>query len=115
MSLMTEKRANELLIEYKQAETIGDNTKAIQIEHDLNSAGWLISQNEKGLIIKRKSNSVQTIDEFYTPKEPKIEPLKEDDNPNKNLWKIIGYTILTLTVISGVIYLIIKYRRGKQG
>lgn len=113
MSFMTEKKALEVLAQYMRAEASSNDTLAIQLERDLNNAGWYITSGEDGLTVQRKEreNLIPNVDDFYIPKEGSVAPSANDDNPNRKLWIGIAITTAVIALII-VVVLIIKHRKN---
>lgn len=102
MIYMTEKRANEYLQQYVQAEIKGQNTEAERIEKFLNDNGWFIRSGADGMIVQRKDREgiFPDVDD-YLPRESNIQPYSGTPaKSNKTVWITIG-------VLAGVIALII--------
>jgi hypothetical protein len=108
MSFMTERKAKEVFSQYMQAEAIGNDTLAIQLEKDLNNAGWYIKSGQDGLTIEKKQLDIPDIDLTFAPKESAIAPTPSTDNPNGKLWKNIGIAVLITVGIVALILISIK-------
>ena len=110
---MTEKKAQELFSRYLQAERIGNDTEAIQLEHDLNNAGWFVVSGSDGLTIARKGSQTDLpeIEDYLIPKDSKVTAAPETDNPNRNLWIGLAIGGVVIAIIITVI-IIIKLRRN---
>lgn len=104
MSFMTEKKAREVFTQYMQAEAIGNDSLAIQLEKDLNNAGWYIKSGPDGLTVEKKEIDIPDIDTSFMPKESPVAPTPSTDNPNGKIWKTIGIALL---ITIGVILLIL--------
>jgi hypothetical protein len=113
MSFMTEKKAKEVLGQYMKAEVSSNDTLAIQLERDLNNAGWYIVSGQDGLTVQRKENDslLPNVDDFYIPKESTVAPSPNGDNPNRSFWITFGITTAIIALII-VVFLIIKYRKN---
>ena len=101
-----------------QAEAIGNDTLAIQLEKDLNNAGWYITSGPDGLTVSKKESVISTdFDWSYAPKESTVAPNSTNDNPNGKIWKNVGIALLIaigvviLIVASVKIYQAVKNRR----
>ena len=103
----------EVLGEYLKAEASGSDTSAIQLEKELNNAGWYITNGQDGMTVKRKEmeSLIPTVDDFYLPKESTITPSPSGDHPNRRLWITIGITTAVLTLVI-VVIIIIKKRKN---
>lgn len=120
MSYMSEKKAKEVFGQYQQAEASGNDTLAIQLERDLNNAGWFITAGQDGLTVARKDSilDASAVDWIYTPKESTVAPNSNNDNPNEKMWRNIGIAVLItigvilLIVASVKIYKVIKNRQN---
>lgn len=112
MSFMTEKKAKEVFSQYMQAETIGNNTLAIQLEKDLNNAGWYIKSGQDGLTVEKKEMEIPEIDLTFAPKESAIAPTPSTDNPNGKLWKNIGIAVLITIGVVALIVISVKVYKG---
>lgn len=118
MSFMTEKKAKEVFMQYMQAEAIGNDTLAIQLESDLNKAGWYITSGPDGLTIAKKEGAIDAsaFDWSIAPRENTIAPNPSSDNPNEKIWRNVGIGLLItvgvviLIVASVKIYQVVKNR-----
>lgn len=113
MIYMTEKRANEYLQQYVQAEIKGQNTDAERIEKFLNDNGWFIRSGPDGMVVQRKDREGTFPDvEDYLPKESKIQPYSGTPaKSNKSLWLGIGISAGIIALLILLIY-IIKRRQN---
>lgn len=120
MSFMTERKAKELFSQYMQAEASGNDTLAIQLERDLNNAGWYITSGPDGLTIAKKESPITSsdFDWSFAPKESTIAPNPSNDNPNGKVWRtvtiavLIAIGVVLLVVTSVKIYQVIKNRKN---
>ncbi len=112
MSFMTEKKAKEVFTQYMQAEAIGNDTLAIQLEQDLNNAGWYIISSSDGLTIAKKEINLPDIDISVAPKESTIAPTPVIDNPNGKVWKTVAISILVAVALVALILLSVKVYKG---
>lgn len=118
MSFMTEKKAKEIFSQYMQAEAIGNDTLAIQLEKDLNNAGWYITSGPDGLTVSKKESAISTdFDWSFAPKESTVAPNSTNDDPNGKFWKnvrialLITIGVVILIVASVKIYQAVKNRQ----
>ena len=112
MSFMTEKKAKEVFSQYMQAEAIGNDTLAIQLEQDLNNAGWYIISGPDGMTVAKKDSNLPDIDLSFAPKESTIAPTPSTDNPNGKIWKTIGISLLIAIGIVLLILASVKIYKG---
>lgn len=115
MSFMTERKAKEVLRQYLQAEAAGNDTVAIQLERDLNNAGWFITSGPEGLTVAKKGNESNfPVVSDYLPRENTVAPTPRNDNPNRTMWIAIGITaaVITLTV---VVIILVKRAQNAAG
>lgn len=112
MSFMTEKKAKEVFTQYMQAEAIGNDTLAIQLEQDLNNAGWYIISSSDGLTIAKKEINLPDIDLSAAPKESTISPTPVIDRPNDKLWKTIAISVLVAVVLVAVVLISVRIYKG---
>ncbi|ASS50152.1 MAG: hypothetical protein A3D31_11330 [Candidatus Fluviicola riflensis] len=105
---MTEKRANEYLQQYVQAEIKGQNTDAERIEKFLNDNGWFIRTGPDGMVVQRRDREGTFPDvEDYLPKESNIQPYKGTVvKSNKNLWIGIGIAAGAIALTILIVYLV---------
>ena len=116
MSLILEKKAQELFNQYMQAELIGNDALADSIEKQLNSGNWYITEGPDGPTIRKKETDFGGITEItdkFAPKDPEIAPSPPTDNPNRNMWIGIGIGLGILALIVAII-IIIKRRKNAK-
>lgn len=110
---MTEKKAQELFTRYLQAERIGNDTEAIQLERDLNNSGWFVVSGSDGLTISRKGiqTDIPEVDDYLIPRESSVTPAPGNDNPNRKIWIAVGISAAVIVIIITII-VIIKMRKN---
>lgn len=116
MSFMTEKRAHELLDEYMKAELKADRTDAVDIEGQLNKAGWFITSQGGEYTVKRNQSgsNLPKIDDFYLPKETTIQPYTGDEpKSNKTLWITLSIIASLIAITVLVVYILKKRKNGR--
>lgn len=112
MSFMTEKKAKEVFSQYMKAEAIGNDTLAIQLEKDLNKAGWYIKSGPDGLTVSKKEIDIPDVDFSFAPKESTIAPTPSTDNPNGKMWRNIGIAVLVTVAVVAIILVSVKVYKG---
>ena len=114
MSLILERKAQELFNQYMQAELIGNDVLADSIEKQLNDGNWYITDGPDGPTIRKKETDFSSITEItdkFTPKDQVIAPSPSTDNPSRKLWIGIGIGLGILALLV-TIFIIIKRRRN---
>lgn len=112
MSFMTEKKAQETFEKYMQAELSGDDTLSVQLEHDLNDAGWYITSGPDGPTIAKKDSNIPLLDWSLAPKESNISPTPPSDNPNAKTWRTVGIVVLIAIGVALAILASVKIYRS---
>lgn len=110
MSWMSEKKARELLKEYMQAELLGEDQKAEEIEEQLKKAGWKITIGPDGTDIRKEEKENQgLLGDWFLPKESTLIPYSGDNSKqgsnNKNLWLTIGISVGLIGLIILTIFI----------
>lgn len=108
---MTQKKANELLGQYMQAEIKGQDSLAESIENELGDAGWLLVSGSDGLTVQKQGgNFLDGVSSSILnyPSESKIQPYSstDDDKSPWNIWLIVGVSVGVIGLISLVVFLI---------
>ncbi len=122
MSLLLEKKAQELFARYQQAELSGDNDTAAALENQLNDGGWKVTVTDKGAmtIVKDRDGifsswgDKDTTDiDFYIPKDTPTTPYSGTTNTGKKVWLYVGIGVGIL-IITLVTILVIKRIKAKK-
>src|SRR5690606_14168887 len=111
MSLMTEKKARDILKEYMDAELSGDDALADELEDKLNAAGWKISVGPEGYTVIRENGGLFSSDttggggtNVMLPNEQYVTPYSgTQKSTSSNLPLIIGISIGAVLLIVAVI------------
>lgn len=116
MSWMTEKKANEKLKEYMQAELAGENDKAAAIEAELKAAGWKITVGPDGHAVIKDQKSGADLDDLFLPQESTVTPYsgsqKAQNTNTKAIWIAVGVVVGLAGITILIVYLVKRNRNA---
>ena len=115
---MSEKKANELLKEYMDAELSGQDDKAEQIEDNLKKGGWKITIGPTGTIVQKvEKEGGFSMENMFLPKESDVSPYKgsassKSGSNAKPLLIALGITAGVIGLIILIAYLVKRNKRA---